>query len=262
MPQTPPQLPWHILLRSPNWGRGRAAPFPFGPAVAETCQALLFFAGQMLITNFDIVLVKHLFSARMAGLYAAVALVGRVIFSLSSAVVNTMFPLVAGTSEKERKDLRVIATSLLLVVGTGSVLAIGLSRYPHGCGRNALAPASRMTGAGNLSDLAALYAIKSVVYSISVVFIAFEMSHKIANSSVVQLAFTVVLMAGVYEFHSSLLQVILVQTGALVGSGRAHRVLVSQRSSVRLDRIQRSCASYVRFALSGECRRMRSSESF
>ncbi len=203
------------LAAQPKLGPRASSPLSFWPAAAETCQALLFFAGQMLITNFDIVLVKHLFSARMAGLYAAVALVGRVIFSLSSAVVNTMFPLVAGTSEKERKDLRVIATSLSLVVGTGSVLAIGLFAIPAWMWTKCLGAGFAMTGAGNLSHLAALYAVKSVVYSISVVFIAFEMSHKIASSSVVQLAFTVVLMAGVYEYHSSLLQVILVQLALL-----------------------------------------------
>lgn len=180
-------------------------------AAAEAGQALLFFAGQMLITNIDIVLVKHLFSARMAGLYAAVALVGRVIFSLSSAVVNTMFPLVAGTGAKERKDLRVIATSLLLVVGIGTILATGLSFLPPWLWTKSLGAGFTLAGIGNLSHLAALYAVKSVVYSVSVVFIAFEMSHKIAGSSLVQLGFSVVLMAGVYEFHASLLQVVLVQ---------------------------------------------------
>ena len=211
------ELPAPISPRGPKLGPRTSSPLSFRSASAETCQALAFFAGQMLITNFDIVLVKHLFSARMAGLYAAVALVGRVIFSLSSAVVNTMFPLVAGTGEKERKDLRVIGTSLLLVIGTGSVLAAGLVFIPPWLWTKCLGAGFTMAGAGNLSHLAALYAIKSVVYSISVVFIAFEMSHKIASSSLVQLAFTVVLMAGVYEFHSSLLQVILVQLVLLSG---------------------------------------------
>ena len=95
-------------------------------AIRETSQALIFFAGQVLINNCDIVLVKHFFPSKMAGVYAAVAMVGRVIYSFSSAVVNSMFPLVAGGREEERKDLTVIATSLTLVLGVGSVLAFGL----------------------------------------------------------------------------------------------------------------------------------------
>src|ERR1019366_8812978 len=77
-----------------------------------------------------IVLVNHFFPAHTAGLYAAVAMVGRVIFTMSSAVVNTTFPLVAGTCEEERRDLKVIATSLLLVLGSGAGLALTLCVAP------------------------------------------------------------------------------------------------------------------------------------
>jgi hypothetical protein len=55
------------------------------------------------------------------------------------------------------------------------------------------------------------YAITTVVYSLSVVIITFEMSYKIANTSYVQLAFSGVLIAAICRFHSSLSEVILVQ---------------------------------------------------
>jgi hypothetical protein len=100
--------------------------------VRETCQAMVFFSGQVLINNCDIVLVEHFFPAKEAGLYAAVAMVGRVIFSFSSAVVNSMFPLVAGTRDEERRNFRVISTSLLLVLGIGTVLVLGLGVAPSG----------------------------------------------------------------------------------------------------------------------------------
>jgi O-antigen/teichoic acid export membrane protein len=90
-------------------------PIRFSHAAHETFQAAIFFAGQMVINNGGIVLVNHFLLAREAGYYAAVAMVGRVIFSFSQAVVNSTFPLVAGTSNEERRDLRVIATALLLV---------------------------------------------------------------------------------------------------------------------------------------------------
>ena len=84
-------------------------------AFHEALQAIIFFVGMVLINNCDIVLVKHFFASTEAGLYAAVALVGRVIFSFSWAVVNSMFPIVAGTREKERKGHGLLTTSLLLV---------------------------------------------------------------------------------------------------------------------------------------------------
>ncbi len=58
------------------------APFRLSNARHETAQAMVFFAGQMIINNSGIVLVNHFFLAREAGLYAAVAMVGRVVFCL------------------------------------------------------------------------------------------------------------------------------------------------------------------------------------
>ncbi len=186
-------------------------PLALGYAVREALQALVFFSGQVLINNCDIVMVKHFFLPASAGLYAAIAMVGRVIFSFSSAVVNSMFPLVAGTREEERKDLRVIATSLLLVLSIGSVLALGLRLAPAWLWTAFFGPGFSISGEYGLPYLLALYAITTVVYSLSVVIITYEMSYKIANTSWVQLAFSGVLIAGIYRFHDSLRQVILVQ---------------------------------------------------
>ncbi|MGA7109038.1 MAG: hypothetical protein WBV28_16785 [Terracidiphilus sp.] len=180
-------------------------------ALRETAHALIFFSGQVLINNCDIVLVKHFFPAQMAGLYAAIAMVGRVIFAFSSAVVNTTFPLVAGTRNEERKDLRVIATSLVLVLGIGSALAFGLCLTPAWVWTTLFGSGFQVSGEHSLPSLLAMYALATVVYSLSVVIITFEMSYKIANTSWVQLVFSGVLIAGICRFHSSLHQVILVQ---------------------------------------------------
>ena len=186
-------------------------PLRFSSAFRETSHAMVFFSGQVLINNCDIVMVKHFFSTREAGLYAAVAMVGRVIFSFSSAVVNTMFPLVAGTDDEERKGLKVIATSLVLVLATGLILALGLSIAPARIWTSLFGSGFEIAGKYNLPYLLALYAITTIVYSLSVVIITFEMSYKIANASWVQLAFSGAVIAGICLFHASLLEVILVQ---------------------------------------------------
>lgn len=180
-------------------------------ALHEMSQAVVFFSGQMLINNCDIVLVKHFFLLREAGLYAAVAMVGRVVFSFSQAVVNSMFPLVAGTNHEERKDLTVIASALLMVLSIGSVLALGLRLTPNWIWKYLFGAKFEIAGPHGLSYLLALYAITSVVYSLSAVIITYEMSYKIANTSWVQLLFSGVVIVGICLFHSSLRQVILVQ---------------------------------------------------
>lgn len=192
-------------------------PLHFSYALRETFQAMVFFAGQVLINNCDIVLVKHFFSAQAAGLYAAVAMVGRVIFAFSQAVINSTFPLVAGTRADERKDLRVIATSLMLVIGTGSAIAGFLCFVPGNIWTTLFGPGFGIAGRYDVSYLLAIYALTTVVYSLSAVIITFEMSYKIANTSWIQLLFSGVVIAGICRFHSSLREVILVQLISLSG---------------------------------------------
>lgn len=207
-----------VYLAIPPKLRGKASnPLDFHYALRETAQAVVFYSGQMLIGNAGIVMVNHFFQAHEAGLYAAVAMVGRVIFTMSAAVVNTTFPLVAGTNEEERRDLRVIATSLLLVLASGAALAPALWIAPPWLWTKLFGSGFQIAGRYDLSYLLALYAATMVIYCLSSVIITFEMSYKIANTSWIQLAFSGVLVAGICLFHSSLHQVIVVQMTLMVG---------------------------------------------
>jgi O-antigen/teichoic acid export membrane protein len=191
---------------------GRASnPIRLPHAAHETFQAIIFFAGQMIINNCGIVLVNHFFLAREAGFYAATAMVGRVIFSFSQAVVNSTFPLVAGTSNEERRDFRVIATSLAMVLGVGLTITVGLCFAPPELWSRMFGSDFAIAGKYNLPYLLALYALATVVYSLAGVIITFEMSYKIANTSWVQLLFSGILIVGICEYHSSLREVVLVQ---------------------------------------------------
>ena len=180
-------------------------------AVQETSQALVFFAGQMIISNCGIVLVNHFFQAREAGIYAAVAMVGRVIFSFSQAVMNSTFPLVAGTTDEERRDLRVIATSLVLVLGVGLAISAGLCIAPAALWTHLFGAEFSIAGRYNVPYLLAVYALATVVYSLAGVIITFEMSYNIANTSWVQLLFSGLLIGAICLYHSSLREVAIVQ---------------------------------------------------
>jgi O-antigen/teichoic acid export membrane protein len=185
-------------------------------AFREMLQAVVFCGGQALINNCDIVLVKHFFPATTAGLYAAVSLVGRVIFFFCYAVVNTMFPLMAGARREERNNNKLLATSLLTVLAIGSTLALGLRLAPAGTWAWLFGPQFEIAGKYGLPYLLALYAASTVIYSLSVVMITYEMSYKIANTSWVQLVFSGVVVAGICRYHSSLQQVIWIQLVLMV----------------------------------------------
>ena len=180
-------------------------------AFREVGQALVFYMGQVLINNSDIVLVKHFFAPEAAGLYAAIAMVGRVTFAFSSAVVNSMFPVVAGSGREGRKNLSLISTSLLLVLGIGVLLAAGLRLAPASIWTMFFGTRFAIHGEYGFPYLLSLYAITTVIYSLSVVMITYEMSYKIANTSWVQLGMSGAVIASICKFHASLQQVILVQ---------------------------------------------------
>lgn len=180
-------------------------------AFREAMQAVVFFVGQVTINNCDIILVKHFFPSEFAGIYAAIALVGRVIFSFSWAIVHTMFPVVAGARAQDRQGHGVLRTALLMVAALGGLFTLALRLSPAWSWTTLFGSQFVMQGGYGLPYLSALYAAATTIYALSVVVIAYEMSYRIANTGWVQLAFSAVLIAGIQRFHSSLHQVIWVQ---------------------------------------------------
>jgi O-antigen/teichoic acid export membrane protein len=177
----------------------------------EGLQAIVFFIGQVIINNFDIILVKHFFPAEAAGLYAAVALVGRVVNMCAWSVVNTMFPVSAGARSEEHKARPVLMTSLLLVFLIIVLVVFGLWAVPSFIWNAVFGSRFALAGYGAISSLLVWYAVETGVYSLSSVIIAYEMSRKIANTAWLQLVFSGVLVAGIFLFHDTLHRVVLVQ---------------------------------------------------
>jgi O-antigen/teichoic acid export membrane protein len=177
----------------------------------EGLQAIVFFSGQTVINNFDIVLVKHFFPPVEAGLYAAVALVGRLVNMCAWSVVNTMFPVSAGAGDNEHEASHVLFTSLSMVFLILSLLIFGLWMVPSFLWKTLFGAQFAVGSYGALAPLLILYAITSGIYSLSSVIITYEMSRRIANTSWVQLAFSGALALGVYLLHQTLREVIIVQ---------------------------------------------------
>jgi len=79
-----------------------------------------------LYTN-DIILVKHLFSSYEAGLYAAVALFGKIVFFATSAIPAAMFPMAAANHAQGKESQHLFLSSLGIVslVSLMSILIYG-----------------------------------------------------------------------------------------------------------------------------------------
>ena len=204
------------FLAKPSPGWKTAGPRRIPIATGECVQAIVFFSGQVVINNFDIVLVKHFFAPDQAGIYAAVSLVGRLVNMCAWSVVNTMFPVSAAARQSDREARPVLFMSLGLVFLILSVLILGLWAIPSFLWRTLFGSHFELGNYGGLAALLILYAVTTGIYSLSSVMITYEMSRKIANTSWAQLAFSGALVLGICVLHQTLRQVIFVQLVLMV----------------------------------------------
>lgn len=180
-------------------------------ALGEGIQASVFFVGQVIINNLDIILVKHFFSATEAGVYAAIALVGRVVYMLSWSVVSSMFPFSAGVRSEEKDGRAVLGTAVLLVVLISSLFTLGIWLAPPHLWHIVLGAGFPLGGHSSYTSLLVLYAATTGIYSLSVVLMTYEISRKIGNVSWLQLGFSGAIVVGIYLLHQTLHDVITVQ---------------------------------------------------
>jgi O-antigen/teichoic acid export membrane protein len=180
----------------------------------EGMQAIVFFIGQVIINNIDILLVKHFFAPEQAGVYAAIALVGRILYFASWSVVSAMFPISAGAKPKE-EDPSVLVVPLMLVLSMAVVFIVGLAYFPDFILQAIFGALFQQTG-HSATHLMGLYAAATGTYALSVVLMAYEMSRRVANTGWLQLVFAVFVALGITIFHRTLRQVVIVQLVLMV----------------------------------------------
>lgn len=171
----------------------------------EGMQVTVFFVGQVIINNIDILLVKHFFAPEQAGLYAAVALVGRILYIASWSVVSAMFPISAGAKPGD-KPSHVLLVPLLFVIGISLVFILAASFFPA-----LIIDTVFGQGFSSAGSLLTLYASATALYALSVVLMAYEMARRIANTGWLQLMFSGILVVAIGIFHHTLREVIVVQ---------------------------------------------------
>lgn len=197
LPPLPPELRVHAVTGEPA-------------SFAEAVQAIVFFIGQVIINNIDILLVKHFFPADPAGVYAAIAQIGRLLYFICwFGVVNAMFPVAASRQEQRKSEAVGLPMLIVLSISVGFVLIAAL--FPHFI--MGLIFGSKFI---NIGPLLALYAVATGLYSLAVVLIAYEMSQRIANTGWLQLLVSGALVLVIGFFHQTLHEVIMVRIVLMV----------------------------------------------
>jgi len=171
---------------------------------------LLTQLGQILVNNSDILIVRHFFPAEAAGRYAALALIGRIVFFATWSVVTAMFPIVAQRHRRGESHRRLLFFSLGLVLLISLVIVAVVYVVPEFVVGLLFGPAYLP-----IASLLWPYAVATMLYALANVVINYHLS--IGNTSATYLA----IAAGVAQvillwlFHASLAQVVWVQVGLM-----------------------------------------------
>lgn len=183
-------------------------------------KAVMLFAGpvivahvsQILINNSDILVVKRFFEAEEAGLYAALALIGRIVFFATWSVVTVLFPIVAQKHKKGEPHRHLLYISMGLVAAvSGGILAATLL-FPEFI-------VNILFGAAYLSVAPLLwrYALATSIYALANVIITYRLSIGDGTGSVIAVIGGVAQVILLWLFHTTLLQVVMVQIGLMGG---------------------------------------------
>ena len=186
----------------------------------DSRRAILLFAGptaaallgQILINNSDVLLVKRFFVPEVAGQYAALALIGRMVFFATWSVVTVLLPTVAQRHEEGKPHWHllwlsmgmVLAVSVFIVVGSwfGGELVIQLLFGPAYLG---------------VANLLWLYAIATTLYACANVIVIYRLSTGNGLGSYITVAAGVAQIVALTLFHASLRQVVVVQIVLMSG---------------------------------------------
>lgn len=95
-----------------------------------TANFILTSIGIALLSNTDILLVRHFFEADTSGHYAALSLMGKAIFYLTMPINFAFFPLIAQKKEKKEKLLPTLMMTLGAVTMASVALAFVYFAFP------------------------------------------------------------------------------------------------------------------------------------
>lgn len=161
---------------------------------------------QIIINNGDIFLVKHFFSAEPAGLYASLALVGRVVYFVTWMMVMMLLPEVIALV-KENKPTKGILRKYLTYIS----ILIGAIVFTTALFPNLIIELLFGEAFASISPLLWKYSLATGLFALSNLFVYYYLSLSKYFPVVVSIFFGVFQLIAIYSYHGSLEQIVDVQ---------------------------------------------------
>lgn len=167
---------------------------------------------QIIINNSDILLVKHFFEAQDAGLYASLALIGRMVYFVTWMFVMILLPTVVSMKKNGEDTLPVFFKYLGMITLLAGSILVATVAFPETI-------IHLMFGKAYLSMAPLLwkYAMATTLFAIGNVFVYYFLSLEKYIPVVVSGIFGLSQVAGIFVWHESLAMVIEIQIYIMSG---------------------------------------------
>jgi O-antigen/teichoic acid export membrane protein len=161
---------------------------------------------QIIINNSDIILVKHYFDAYEAGLYASLALIGRIVYFVAWMFVMLLLPTVVQLKKEGKSTLPILLKYIGYIFAIASVIVIGCAIFP-----NQIIEILFGDGYLEISSLLWKYALATGIFAISNIFAYYYLSLDKYVPVILSGVFGMLQIVLVVLFHTSLEQVVNLQ---------------------------------------------------
>jgi len=165
---------------------------------------------QIIINNSDILLVKHYFESYDAGLYASLALIGRMVYFIAWMFVMLLLPKVIHLKKEGKKTSGVLFKYIGYITGLSCVIVTSCVLFPETIVQ--LLFGSSYLG---ISSLLWKYALATSIFAISNIFAYYYLSLDKYVPVVISGVFGLLQVVLIVWFHDSLEQVVHVQIIAM-----------------------------------------------
>lgn len=173
------------------------------------------FLSILSITSFassDILLVKHFFSAHDAGLYAGLALIGKIIFYFTAPIITVMLPVLMSRFHKEEKVREVLYLSIFLVFVPSLILSVVYFLFPGFIITFFLGGKAFLL----MTPLVGWYGLYIAFFSACNVLISYFLTTQKISASYFTAGAALLQIAGIICFHNSIAQVVTISVGSIL----------------------------------------------
>ena len=166
---------------------------------------------QIIINNSDILLVKHYFESYEAGLYASLALIGRIVYFIAWMFVMLLLPTVVQLKKEGKSTAPILFKYVGYISGIASLIVLGSALFPEFAIRLLFGDSYL-----SMSPLLWKYALATGLFAISNIFAYYYLSLGNFIPVIISGAFGILQMGLVMIFHASLTQVVHMQIIAMI----------------------------------------------